>query len=324
MKIKNARGPPQTNEPTSNMDDIWQEYDSEKKGTTEPGSKEPCCDNPYISDLEGFAVCVGCGVVKTTGILDDNQQFCEFGEAYHTKRNYFYPLSSGSTIMSGNSKLSKIQNWNSMPYDEKVLFQISGIMKMKLRNYVPSRVIEDSIANFKMLDNKKDPEGKKEIHRGRIRDGLIAACVYFACKSNNIVKTPEEISLIMQVDTSTFNSCTKIYTRIMDQQQEPVSSTDFIESYCNRINLPDISFKVQNTIKKICGAVDSLGFLDGCLPQNITAGCILFTATEMNLNVSRKLMLEKFSISSNTLTKINNAITAHKQHIFEFIQQNKS
>jgi transcription initiation factor TFIIB len=298
-------------------DNIWQEFESEldKKETKKA---ELCCDSPYISELDGFAVCVNCGVVKTAGVIDDNQQFCEFGEAYHTKTSFLYP-SSSATTMSGNSRLSKIQHWNSMPYDEKVLFQIANIMKAKMRNYFQPRLIEDSVANFKMLDGKKGADGKKEVHRGRIRDGLIAACVYFACKSSGIVKTPEEISAIMQVDTTTFNNCTKIYTRIMGQKQESVSAVDFVDSYCSRINLPGISFKVQVLIKKICGAVESLGFLDGSIPQNITAGCILFTANEMELSVSRNLMLDLFSISAFTLTKINNTVMAHKKQVYEYI-----
>lgn len=303
-------------------DTIWNDFDSQRLPVRI--DTEKCCANQYLTELEGCVVCIDCGIVKQMGVISDDQEFCEFAEASHTKTSLFYPKSSGSTIISGNSNMSRINNWNSMPYDEKVLFQVSNDMKAKMRNYFQPKLIEDSIANFKLLDNKKGDDGKKEIHRGRIRDGLIAACVYFACKSNYVNKTPEEISMIMNVELSSFNTCTKLYTKIMGQEQQVVRAVDFVDTYCNCISHLEISFKIQNTIKKICEAVEDLGILDGSIPQNITAGCLYFTSTEMKLDIPQKLLSDRFAISINTLCKIHQIIGYHKSHIYKFIMDKKN
>jgi len=302
-------------------DNVWKDFDIEMSPKVS-GNFKRCCDKSYLIDLEGCVVCIECGVVDRMGVLDSVPEYCDFAEASTTKANFLFPNSSTTTI-SGTGRLAKISNWNSMPYDEKVLFQVSNDMKSKLEGYFQTDVIQDSISNFKKLDAKKGKDGKKEIHRGRIRDGLIAACVYFACKKNYIKKTPEEISMIMEVDVSTFNSCTKIYTKIMKQEQDTVSAVDFVSSYCGCVGNSEISFKIQGTIKKICKAVEDLGILDGSIPQNITAGCLFFTILEMDLDISQKTLSDKFSISINTLSKITTVISDHKSHIFKYILEKK-
>jgi transcription initiation factor TFIIIB Brf1 subunit/transcription initiation factor TFIIB len=210
-----------------------------------------------------------------------------------------------------------------MPYNERVLWEISNLLKSKLTDYLQPMVIDEAISNFKVLDEKKDKKGKKEIHRGKIRDGLIASCVYFACKSRAINKTPEEIAAIMDVDISTFNKCTKIYNRITDTKQEVVKSADFVDTYYNNLNIKSISYRVQCTTKKICEAVEELDILDGTIPQNITAGCIIFTSNEMGLGIEIKSAIKKFSISLNTLNKITSVITANKSKIYKNILEKK-
>lgn len=299
-------------------EDVWRDFDISRE-TKKEVKEQRCCDNFYHVELEGCIVCINCGIVQRVGIIVNTPEFCEVGQGYHTKTSAFFPKSSGSTKMSGNSKLSRIQNWNSMPYDERVLWEVSNLLKIKLQDHCQQRIIDCSLMNFKNLDAKKDENGKKEIHRGKIRDGLIASCVYFACKTSFSYKTPEEISKIMDIDITTLNKCTKIYTRIMCQQQETSEPVDFVDTYYSSIGNNKISYKIQCTTKKICKVVQELGILDGTIPQNITAGCILFTSNEMALGIQPKLFKDLFSISLNTLKKITTVITNNKNSIYKNI-----
>lgn len=306
------------------IEEAWNDFDLTRSNVPEPTKTTYCCKESYFTELEGCTVCVNCGVVFSVGIIDDTPDFCEFSQVSHTKTSTFFPKSSGSTTMSGKSNLSRIQNWNSMPYNERVLWEISNLLKSKLNDYFQPRIIDDAIANFKVLDEKKNADGKKEIHRGKIRDGLIASCVYFACKSRGINKTPEEIAKIMEIDVTTFNKCTKIYNRLTDTKQELVKSTDFVDTYYNSISSDySVSYKIQSTTKKISEAVEELSLLDGTIPQNITAGCILFTSNEMSLGIDPKIFVKKFSISLNTLNKITAVITANKSKIYKNIIDKK-
>lgn len=301
------------------MADIWTEF-SDQQIQQDTLEKKKCCPNPYFIEYEGCSVCVDCGVVGRMGVIDDTPAFCENNQFSHTMTNMFFPKSSGVTGVSGNSSMSRIQQWDSMPYEERVLWEVSNFLKAKLSDIFQTRVVEDSLANFKVLDAKKDDQGKKEIHRGKIRDGLIAACVYFACKSNQVNKTPEEIAGIMGISLTIFNKCTKIYTRLMGQGPEQVSSVDFVESYCNALQ---ITFRVQVLIKKICQTVEVLDLLGGTMPQNITAGCVFFICGELKLDIGIKTLSQAFSISANTMTKVATKITGFKAHIYKHIATNK-
>lgn len=283
-----------------------------------------CCDDFYHTEYEGCIVCVNCGVVQEVGIIIDVPDFCEISQVSHTKTNIFFPKSSGATIMSGKSNLSKMQNWNSMPYNERVLWEVSNTLKIKLTDYFQPRIIDDAISNFKELDDKKDETGKKEIHRGKIRDGLIACCVYFACKSRGINKTPLQIATIMDVDITTFKKCTRIYNNILETKQEVINCVDFVELYYSTIREKyEISYKIQNTTKKICQEIEEMNIFKGTIPQNITAGCILFTSMELGLEIDPEYLVDKYSISLNTLKKNTSIISSHKIKIYTNILQKK-
>lgn len=304
----------------SEYDCIWADFDLQQQlKSKEIKKKEFCCETHYLIEREGCVVCIGCGKVDDMVILDDKQEYCEFQDMSHTKTNPLFPNSNG-TFISGKSKISQMSKWSNMAYEDRVLWEVSNEMKAKMLYHFSDKIINDSIYNFKTLDSKRTDDGKKEIHRGRIRKGLIAACVYFACEHNKLNKTPEDISKIMDIDTTTFNKCTKIYTEMMNESQQLKSSCDFVDNYCNALKL---NFKINKVITSICISISKLCILDGSIPQNITCGVIYFVANEMNINITQKQLSETFSVSENTLNKIYKTINQHKNAIFSDIKANK-
>lgn len=271
---------------------------------------QPCCKSPYFIDSEGYEVCVNCGVTLTERIFDDDIFSFNTGTDnmyLHSKVNSLYPESSNGTKIQGNSKIAQIQNWNSMPYHEHVIWEVSNNLKSLLYGYFSQKVISDSVQLYKEIYKKMD------ICRGDNKKGIIAACVYFAAKNNNADKSPKQIANIMDIDISLFNKSTKIYTQVIgNTTNKNRKSSNFVESYCNTLNLP---YNIRKIVLKLCNIIDNNDILN-CFPHNACLSIIIFTCKEMNIDIDIKNVCDKFNVSCMTITKIYKNLLSEKQNIF--------
>ena len=96
--------------------------------------------------------------------------------------NTLLPESSvGSTIAyNSNTKtmnqIRKFQKWQGMPYKERSLYKVFLEIQEKCKkNNIPNIIINEAKSLYTIIS-------KTKISRGSNRQGIIAACVYFACK----------------------------------------------------------------------------------------------------------------------------------------------
>lgn len=291
-------------------DNIFEDIISSKYAEIKKNNEEKCCKNPYFMETEGFDVCTNCGTTANNRVFDDDIFSFDTGADnmyLHSKISSLYPESSNGTKIQGNSKMAQIQNWNSMPYHEHVVWEVSNNLKSMLFGYFSQKVISDSVYLY------KDVYKKMDICRGANKKGIVAACVYFAAKKNNADKSPKQIAKIMDIDISLFNKSTKIYTEVVGNSKVEVrKSSNFTESYCTTLNL---SFKIRKTVTKICDIIDDNGILN-CFPHNACLSVIIFTCKEMGIDIDIKQTCKVFDVSYMTISKIYNNITLEKQNIF--------
>jgi transcription initiation factor TFIIIB Brf1 subunit/transcription initiation factor TFIIB len=224
-----------------------------------------------------------------------------------------YPKSGVGTAISGNSRLSQIQKWNSMPYDERVIWKVSNDLKSKLMNHFSQKVISDAVGLYKEAYNTM------EIRRGRYKTGLICACVYFSAKQNYTNISPKKISNLMDVDISTVNKCISMYS-INHQTSKITKSSDYVQIISNEFNF---SFKVQKLITNICKVVDELNILDNCIPQNVCTSVVIFTCNEMNAPLDKNKLSDFNEVGLASITKLIKILNTHKQTIFSVVKNNQ-
>lgn len=294
------------------LDKIFEEMSPTRyaeKNTLKPESKL-CCITPYFTEHEGYEVCCNCGVSLKGRIFDESIFSFDTGTDnmfLRSKINPLYPQSSIGTKIQGNSRLAQIQNWNSMPYREHVVWEVSNDLRSLLFGYFSHKVVTDAVVLFKDIYNKMG------IHRGDNKKGIIAACVYHAAKNNNADKSPKQIAAIMDIDISLFNKSAKFYSEISgDRENKNTKASDFTESYCNTLKL---SFKIRKTVTKICNIIDERGILN-CFPHNACLGVIFFTCKEMGIEMDLKDTCNLFDVSPGTINKIYKNILLEKQNIF--------
>jgi transcription initiation factor TFIIB len=318
--------------------EIWRIFDMERerlipKNVVNTGCLE-CVDGGYIIEdtTEGIYVCTICGLIRAGQILDENNDCINYqsesnsvNRNRHSPINQLYPQSSFSTTIPGNSKMSQINKWNSMPYKERSLWRTVEFIKSRCEsNDVNTCVINIAISLFQKIDNMKKEDGSKEIHRGNIRDGLIAACVYYAFKSEKLDRTPTEVSKIMDIKLIHLTKGCKIFLDIIEHAgnyktefqmniQPPVPN-DFLYRFCNSLRL---EFRCFREIESVLNNVIELDILSRNTPISIAAGVLYFSLFYWNYDINKKQIANMCDISDVTVSKIFKLLVPFKNELIK-------
>lgn len=301
-------------------DDEENEYETELPKELSSGLSKVCNHSGSLIDdhVNGYEVCTECGQIFRE-LFDTSPEWRQFDENGSTgkarcnnKINPFLPKSSLNTVTGGfvNFRLREIQKWNAMPYDERTLYKILKMIEKCCRagNILKcaedeAKILYKNISKCRHLEGEK--EGKKVISRGRNKKGLIAACVYHACKRIGITRKPKEIAKLFDIRQHDLTKGCKIFTAMMEmigmeyniRQSNP---EDFIPRFCNELHLKkcyiEMSVTVAKNIKKLnVGSVHT--------PLSIASGSILLIANLNNLNITKKMIATKFGVSEITVLK---------------------
>ncbi|KGG52571.1 hypothetical protein DI09_15p380 [Mitosporidium daphniae] len=209
--------------------------------------------------------------------------------------------SSGSS--SGSSfDLAKIQNKTSMKAsDRNIIHAFKNISIISERIGLPKRIADCAKHLFKKVEDGK-------LLKGKPMDGIIAACVYIACRMERVTRTFKEISLLTMIPKKDIGRCYKaLFPYLYPQgeihtngaitpkmtsalmqpnlsaskavaggsEQRPMGSIiyiqDFMARFCSNLSLP---MEVQKSALQLCQKVQFLDCLSGKSPVSIAATII--------------------------------------------------
>ena len=236
--------------------------------------------------------------------------------------NVLLPESSVGTVVSnqfskdkGMYKVKQYQSWTSMTYKErskyKVFTEITDICK---KNDLPQVIINEAKSLYKIISDTK-------ISRGNNRKGIIAACIYFACKTCNVSRSSKEIADMFNIKISILTKGCKNFQDILNMSEnknrinkaDSIIPTDFIDRFCNRLSLLD---KDILNIKKIAKKIHSLNLISDNRPDSFASGCILLYCYNKNLNINKKQIANISKISEVTINKCFKKLENNKNDIF--------
>jgi transcription initiation factor TFIIB len=277
--------------------------------------KDKCCDNPenYLQDEE-IIVCSKCG--KSINNIINSPEWRYYGSE-DSKRsdptrcgmpvNLLLPNSSvGTTINNrGNymDRLSTRQRWNSMPYKERSKYKIFVDIETKCNtNNIPKIIVETSKSLYSVIAETK-------ISRGQNRKGVIAACVFNACKECKVPRSIKEISKIFDIDSKVLTKGCKNYTEIIRlnkssinryQNLDTIQLGDFIDRFCYNLSINEEDTRIIKTVAEVS---DDLHLTYDNTPPAMATGCIYLVSKLKEINLSKKDISEKCNISEVTINK---------------------
>jgi transcription initiation factor TFIIB len=268
-------------------------------------------ENLIIDNSKGYLVCQDCAVInkefsdKNVDYIDEQSGSSRYG----CPSSYFFPNSAlGTKIHSkGYNRIALLQKHNQMPYKERSLMDVLDIIQTKCKKYsITQTIIDTAKIIYKKVSDYKHTKGKRVgknmIIRCINRRSMIAACLFYACKTQKEPRCPKEIADIYDLEVKhVIRGCKKILecvdiVKIIDTI-EPV---DFIERFSKKLNL-DKKYIIQ--AKDIAMNITKLNLATKHEPPSVAACCILLMIQVNNINVEKKQLSNIFNISEVTINK---------------------
>ena len=290
----------------------------------------------YEDYTAGYMVCINCGIT-TTELIDDTAEW-RFYNSEDNKNgdpsrcgcpsNPFLPKSSlGTNILSYNKQLTRTHNWGIMDYNETSLNNTFEDIKLKCyKNNIPQIVI-NSACHYAHLIKKS-----KVITRGKNRIALHAAAVFVSCQKHEKSYTPTDIAKIFKINVKDITQGYKKFCEIMGNTNnlnslvndvDNLTAINYVDRFCKKIKF---NSKYTEISKYIASQIDNIkiNWENKNKPLSLASGCILLTATEYNLPVSKKDVSDICEVSPVTVNKIHKKLLEHIDELLppqQFINQ---
>ena len=208
----------------------------------------------------GVYICSDCGLFQKKRLSND-AEYRYYGESdsktsnperIGMPTNILLPESSIGSIITTRPgekfhfrKMIKYDSWNKMPYKERSQYTVfNTITRIAKTHDIPAIIIEEAKTYYKIIS-------ECSISRGANRNGLIASCIYMACKKENVPRTSKEIAEIFNIELHDMTRGCKKFKELIriSKKDENVKTNhsnplDYIDRFCSNINL-------SNDIKNI-------------------------------------------------------------------------
>ena len=288
-----------------------------------------CGETEFVEDaMRGMVVCK-CGQV-IDDIIEDGAEKRYYDDDSGTARcavphNKLLPQSSLGTSVNVSGKLRKLQTWCSMPYKERsnnVLYK--RIQAVCTEFKIPGMVEYDAKLICMRVSSKVHTTGenigKPIITRGRNRSGIVAGCLYIACRKNGTyTRSAREIADYFNVEESDVNKGVSSIQSIL--KNDPIiqdigtsNVTDFIKRKCDELRIRNVDAKRAMTIGN---NLERLGIASNHTTYALAAAAILLMSDINGLtHITKRVLSESFSkLTDVTIGKTYNQI----QHLREIL-----
>tara|TARA_B100000963_G_scaffold239550_1_gene209545 strand:- start:1171 stop:2145 length:975 start_codon:yes stop_codon:yes gene_type:complete len=288
-------------------------------------TESTCCDViENYQENQGVIVCRKCSQL-ITNIIDGPEWRFYGGESKggNPSRcgmavNPLLPQSSLGSSMSGYAKnhamkkIGQYQMWNSMPYGERSLYKVFVEIDTKCqKGGLPKIISQTAKSLYRILSETK-------VSRGSNRTGVIAACVYNACKECGVPRSPNEISQMFDIESKIMTKGCKNYTEIMRMSKgnknritdlKSINLDDFIERFAYNLKFSETEIQV---IMRLSSVSQDLGLISDNTPASMAAGCIYLFSKYRQNSLTKKEISDVCKISEVTINKCMKKLESNK------------
>lgn len=269
--------------------------------------------NLYHDDQKGEVICNDCGLVVEEKIVDTSQEMQGSFEGEEKKGRGGAPLSEQKFDKGLTTNVGEISDIYKLKGDETRKFlrlkkwqeRVSTSIERNLRLAMAEL---RRVASFLNLPSVVRDEASRVYNyvlqrglvRGRSMESVIAACIYYACRSYNIPRTLDEISNASDVERKEIGRTYRFIIRKMGIKITPSSPKDYISRFASVLKL---SPKTQNEALKILKKAETSELTSGRGPAGIAAAALYVAAL---LNDEKKTQREVADVAGITEVTIRN------------------
>ncbi|TFG08734.1 MAG: transcription initiation factor IIB [Promethearchaeota archaeon] len=266
----------------------------------------PECGGETISLQEkGEIVCGQCGLVVSERILDIShsgkraftKQEKEKRERTGSPISLLLPDMGLSTVIDKSSiknpDLKRAAKWNSrMTWDKRnMLIATTELKRIGSNLNLPDHIKKTAIKLYREAF-------KRKLLRGRSINGMVAACLYFACREKNIPRTLQEI---LDETSETAKNVRRCYRTLIRELNLKVPSTDPIYLIPRFIAELNLDSEVEKTTMRILKKFIDNFSTSGKDPKGLCAGALYLVCKIRNKRVSQKEIANLIGVTEVTL-----------------------
>ncbi|NVM43591.1 MAG: transcription initiation factor IIB [Candidatus Lokiarchaeota archaeon] len=266
----------------------------------------PECEGNTISIQEkGEIVCRQCGLVISERIVDvshsDKRAFTkqekERRERTGSPISILLPDMGLSTVIDKNNiqspDLKRAAKWNSrMTWDKRNMLIATTELKrigsnLNLPNHVKKAAIRLYIEAF-----------KKKLLRGRSINGMVAACLYFACRERKIPRTLQEILDQTSVNAKNVRRCYRTIIRELNLKAPSTNPISLIPRFVAELSL---DAETEKTTINILQSFVTKYSTSGKDPKGLCAGALYLVCKKRDKRISQKEISNVVGVTEVTL-----------------------
>jgi len=274
------------------------------------------CKTYTLISCEGQLLCNKCGLMQQKTLSEDAEYrtYSDNSKSVNPERvgmatNSLLPESSLGTLIAQRSydnnnikRMVQYNSWHQMPYKERSLYKICCKISSKAKRHgLPNIIIERAKEFYNIIRSVN-------ISRGDNRDGLIAACLYFACKDEKVPRSSKEIADMFDIKLQDMTKGIKNFRanwrlaktngdKIVVDSSNPI---DYIDRYCS--NLP-ISSDTKHIAEFIAVKALFKNIVDDNTAPSIAAGSIFLSCHISGQNITKKQVADACKTSEVTISK---------------------
>jgi len=266
----------------------------------------PECGGKTIPIQEkGEIVCSQCGLVISERILDishtDKRAFTkqekDKRERTGSPISILLPDMGLSTIIDKSNikspDLKRAAKWNSrMTWDKRNMLIATTELKriasnLNLPNHIKKAAIRLYIEAF-----------KKKLLRGRSINGMVAACLYFACRERKIPRTLQEILDESAINAKNVRRC---YRTLIRELNLKAPSTDPISLVPRFVAELGLDAEAENSSIDVLNKFISKFSTSGKDPKGLCAGALYLVCKKKQRRISQKEIANIIGVTEVTL-----------------------
>ncbi len=262
--------------------------------------------NPLRVENTGEVVCSDCGLVLEERCLQIDKHPRIFSpEEVYSKQHYGTPitpllpdLQMATMVNKREAKtriLKKALRWDTR-YNWKqrnLMIAISEIKRIGTHLHVPSRVEEYA----SMLYRKALKQG---LLKGRSIKAMVAACVYYASKSDNVPSPLHEIEKRSEEDRRKITICYNSIQKRLNLKSAVLDPLTLIPKAASNLGL---SQKIETMIAQVIRAYKKCHLLSGKDPKGVAAAAMYYIIKKRGIYITQNDIVEELGVTEVTMRK---------------------
>jgi len=257
----------------------------------------PDCICPTVTHGLNIWECSQCGSL-VDNLIDQTAEWRMYQDGIKsdtvrcsTVINDLLPQSSKGTIILSKSnsnynmrRTQKVHSWSAMTYKERCLNDIFQDISLRSNN---GCILQNCT---KLAHEYYKEVSDLYVARGTMRKGLVAACLFMACKKQGVPRTCQEIADIFQIDDKCVTRGNKKFIELWNMAgREHISyknddqSTNYLPRFCSELKNnqgSDTLLKISKRISLLC---KQKSILTSNTPISIAAASIYMATIVLNI-----------------------------------------